>query len=91
MEESHVPKRKETYKTQRTSPYLRDVFGLGIGWISFNLLPDQWKINWVYLTGVLMIYYIAVKFENVKLPLSVKWLISSCLYTIGLLLLIKDF
>lgn len=91
MEGSHVPKQKETYKTQRPSTYLRDVFGLGIGWISFNLLPDQWKINWVYLTGVLMIYYIAVKFENVKLPLSVKWLISGCLYTIGLLLLIKDF
>jgi hypothetical protein len=86
MEKSQFTKRNERYKNKRKEGPPTLAMGLGLLWIIFAMIPDQWKSTLVSVLILILTFYISIRFDKLKLPLMIKWGIALSVYGIGLVL-----
>ncbi|MDC7722815.1 hypothetical protein [Priestia megaterium] len=89
MDTNQLPKRSETHKSKKNSPQLPNILALGVFSILFKITPEHWKSPWTSILIVILTSYIAIKFEEIKISLKVKWIIIFIIYAIGFVLYIS--
>ncbi|MGF9891099.1 hypothetical protein ABEX78_20795 [Priestia megaterium] len=80
------PTRKERHKNESYINWPSSMFLFGVYWCIYFFTPTTWKDIWAVLLTVVIAAFLTALFDRSKMPITLKWLLSTVICIIGIII-----